>query len=401
MNVKISWYSGLALLLFGSIAQCFGQTPAKNFTSELVAARRQVIKTHDFEIKRLDLGLVSPRDNKFTAIVKNKTKSTLTIGLDLATQPGLWLRRRFQKQFVFEIRPNEQKQIEATYEFSRLTPEASLLVRFGIPALKANGSYEIKDVFFEKRYYVGEGNKAVDYDGSNFNKYETEHFDIYCYKGSLAERELATIKHLRESAYRQISDLLQVNYDRKIRLVFYPDGETKKQEIGHQGDGYAFANNIVEVYNEQIRLDPFHELTHILASKLGNPPAIFNEGFAVYMSERLGADALKYLGSPGKTIDRTTQEYLRDGKLINLEELIKFTEIGSEKSNWRISYPEAASFVKYLIETYGIEKFRKAYQQTKSSDDANEVRKNADILMRIYGKPLAEIEREWLAKLTT
>jgi hypothetical protein len=190
-----------------------------------------------------------------------------------------------------------------------------------------------------------------------------------------------------------------VSYDRKIRLVFYPDGEHKKQDIGHTGDGYAFANNIVEVYNEQTKLDPYHELTHILAGKLGSPPAMFNEGFAVYMSERLGADALKYLGAPGKTVDRTTQEYLRDGKLINLEELIKFTEIGSEESKWRISYPEAASFVKYLLETYGIEKFREAYQQTKSSDGANDVKKNVEILMRIYGKPLSQIESEWKSKL--
>jgi hypothetical protein len=81
------------------------------------------------------------------------------IGLDLATQPGLWLRRRFQKQFVFKIKPNEEKQIEAAYQFLRLTPEASVLVRFGIATQKNDGTYEIKDFVFEKKYFVGKGTK--------------------------------------------------------------------------------------------------------------------------------------------------------------------------------------------------------------------------------------------------
>jgi len=401
MSVKTNPYFFAVHLLLSAclFSQSLSQTQSKDFSSEIAVARQEVIETHDFKIRNLDLGTVTLGKNRFTATVKNRTKSPLMIGLDLATQPGLWLRRRFQNQFVFEIKPREEKQIEAVYEFLRMTPEAYLSVSFGIPIQKAAGAVEIKGVFFEKRYYVGKGNKAVDYTPSNFNRYETEHLEIYCYKGSLAEKEISSIKQMRESAFREISDLLQVSYDRKIRLVFYPDGETKKRDIGHTGDGYAFANNIVEVYNEQTKLDPFHELAHILAGKLGSPPAMFNEGFAVYISEKLGADALKYLGSPGKTIDRTAGEYLRDGKLIALEELLRFTEIGSEQSKWQISYPEAASAVKFLIESYGLPKFRQAYQRTKNSDEADGVRKNAQVLREIYGKPLSEIEREWLNRI--
>src|SRR5262249_1333907 len=151
--------------------------------------------------------------------------------------------------------------------------------------------------------------------------------------------------------------------------------------------------------NERTKLDPFHELTHILAGKLGNPPAILNEGLAVYISERLGADALKYLGSPGKTVDRAAQDLVKDGKLIRLEELIGFTEIGSEKSQPSISYAVAASFVKYLIETYGAPKFRETFQKTQNSNAPNDVLRNAEILRQIYGRPLSNIEIEWLNKI--
>src|SRR5918911_2206827 len=186
MNFKINHYFWtMALLSVGCFPiQSFSQTQSKDFSSEVAAARRVVIETREFKIKNLDLGAVTLGKNRFTATIKNKNKSPLAIGLDLATQPGLWLRRRFQKQFVFQLKPKEEKQIEASYEFRRMTPEAYLSVRFGIPTVREGGAVEIKNHLFEKRYYVGNGNKSVDYDASNFNKHETEHFEIYCYKGS-------------------------------------------------------------------------------------------------------------------------------------------------------------------------------------------------------------------------
>jgi len=234
-------FLAVALLIFGSVSpQSFSQTQSKDFSSEIASVRREAIETHDFKIKNLDVGMPTLGKNKFTATAKNKTKFPLVIGLDLATQPGLWLRRRFQNQFFFQMSPKEEKQIEASYEFLRMTEEAYLSVGFGMATTKAPDAFQIKDFFFQKRYYLGKGNKAVDYTPSSFNKYDSEHFEIYCYKGSLAEKELSGITQQRESAFREISDLLQVQYDRKIRLVFYPDGETKKREIGHQGDGYAY-----------------------------------------------------------------------------------------------------------------------------------------------------------------
>jgi hypothetical protein len=58
--------------------------------------------------------------------------------------------------------------------------------------------------------------------------------------------------------------LLGVRSDLKIRLFFFPD-EQMKGETGHQGTGWAFGNNIIEVYNEKTKLDPYHETAHILA----------------------------------------------------------------------------------------------------------------------------------------
>ena len=178
-------------------------------------------------------------------------------------------------------------------------------------------------------------------------------------------------------------------------MVLFEDGRTKHQETGHQGMGWAYGNTIVEVYNEQEQLDPYHETTHVLMRPSGHPPALFNEGFAVYMSERLGAHALEDLGGGLATIYQRVREVKEKSEWIELEELITYTEIGSMESRPPIAYPEAASFVKFLIDKYGKDKFLKAYKTLRNSDDNSVQQKNIRTLKQIYGKPLKELEQEW------
>jgi len=346
----------------------------------------------------MGLGNVSVGENQFTALIKNKTDVPLSIGLDLRTTTGLWIRRSWQNQYAFQLGPQEETFIEANYNFFHISPETWLRVRFGIPSIQNGGVIEIKNILFEKKYFVGKGNKSADRDTSQFVINESDHFKIYCYRGSLAEKDIKKIINQRESGFRVISELLGVTYPGKIRLVFYPDAETKKDETGSMGDGYAFSNNIVEIYNEQTKLDPFHEVAHIIAGQLGEPPALFNEGFAVYASEKSGADALKYLGSPGKTIDEAVESHRHDGQFIPFDSLITYTDIGPTESKPVISYPEGASIVKYLYEVYGREKFLKVYKTLQNSDEPDVVMKNKEILKQVYGKSISELEKEWLKK---
>jgi len=56
-----------------------GQTP--DYLSELAAARQEVIQTDSLAIQTLELGEPHPGKNRFTALVKNKTNNTITLGL--------------------------------------------------------------------------------------------------------------------------------------------------------------------------------------------------------------------------------------------------------------------------------------------------------------------------------
>ncbi|GAG39452.1 unnamed protein product, partial [marine sediment metagenome] len=69
--------------------------------------------------------------------------------------------------------------------------------------------------------------------------------------------------------------------------------------------------------------------------------------------------------------------------------------IGSKESRPPVAYPEAASFVKFLIDKYGKDKFLKAYKTLRNSDDKSVQQKNIRGLKQIYGKTLTELEKEW------
>jgi len=226
-------------------------------------------------------------------------------------------------------------------------------------------------------------------------KLSTKHFDIYYYKDSSAEKEIEQIAKRKEKGFEEICQFLGQDYDVRICMVFFEDGVTKQIETGHQGVGWAYGNTIVEVYNEQEQLDPYHETTHVLMRPFGSPPALFNEGFAVYVSERLGAHALEDLSGGQSTIYERVRELKSKDKWIPLEELITYTDIGPEWSRPPVAYPEAASFVKFLIDSYGKDKFLWAYKTLKNTNDKIVQQQNIETLEQIYGKSLAELEKEW------
>jgi hypothetical protein len=230
---------------------------------------------------------------------------------------------------------------------------------------------------------------------AKMEKRNTEHFDIYYEKGSVAEKQIEKIAKDKEAGYLKICDFLGTKSDVRIRLVLFEDEQKKWFETGHQGRGWAYGNTIVEVYNEQEQLDPYHETTHVLMRPYGDPPALFNEGFAVYMSELLGAHALEDLSGGQATIYQRVRELKNKGEWIDIEELITYTEIGSSESRPPVAYPEAASFVKFLIDKYGRSKFLRTYKNLKNSGDKTVQQKNFRKLKEIYDKSLKELEKEW------
>ncbi len=236
-----------------------------------------------------------------------------------------------------------------------------------------------------------------DYVLPRMKKHVTEHFDVYFFEGSTAAKEIERIAKDKERGYQEIGNFLGTDPNVHIRLVLFEDETTKLLETGHQGMGWAYGQTIVEVYNEKESLDPFHEAVHVLMGNSGRPPALFNEGLAVYMSQRLGAHALKDLGGGQATIEERAREMKAKGEWIELAQLIAYTEIGSAQSRPPVAYAEAASFVKFLIDTYGKDKFLQIYRIVKNSEDPTIQARNVTELAAVYGTSLPQLQKAWEA----
>ncbi|MDH4180115.1 MAG: hypothetical protein OEV33_06350, partial [Armatimonadota bacterium] len=230
-------------------------------------------------------------------------------------------------------------------------------------------------------------------------KRASAHFDIYYAKGSTAERDIDEIAQKKEAGYQAVCGFLGAKDDVRIRLVLFEDQDTKLNETGHMGMGWATGTTVVEVYNDSVQLDPYHETTHILAGSLGNPPALFQEGFAVYMSERLGSQPLNDLGGGSLSVYERARQLHREGEWIPLEELLTYTEIGSSESRPPVAYAEAGAFVKFLVDSYGKAKFLEAYGALQNSDSQPIHEQNAEALQRVCGKSVASLDLQWHAAM--
>ena len=225
-------------------------------------------------------------------------------------------------------------------------------------------------------------------------KRSTKHFDIYYLQGSTAEKDIDLIAGQKDKGFDQVCALLGIDSTARICMVFFEDGRTKHLATGHEGDGWATGNTIVEVYNDRTKLDPYHEMAHVLMRPFGNPPAAFSEGFAVYMSERLGAPALENLSGGQATVYQRVRELKAAGKWIDLEELLGYTNIGSQGDMTPAAYAEAGAFAKFLIDTYGKDKFLQAYKTLRNSDEPTVQQQNVSRLAQIYGKALPELKAQ-------
>jgi hypothetical protein len=220
-----------------------------------------------------------------------------------------------------------------------------------------------------------------------FEVLSTEHFVFYVLPDSPAERDIEVIQSRREQSMKEICTFLGVRLDKPINFFLFPDAPSKRWCMSHQGDGLAFDTTIAEIYNEDTHVDPAHELTHIVASRIGSPPALLNEGLAVYMQ-----DGHKW---NDEHVDVTARGLLREGKLTPLTELIKRTEIGSRPDDGKVAYPQSASFVKFLIDRYGREQFLELYGNLNAGAEDNVSR-----FRNVIGVELESVGQEWREALS-
>ncbi len=204
---------------------------------------------------------------------------------------------------------------------------------------------------------------------------ETENFVIYYPPGEHDTKKIELIAMDHEWKYKQLKEALNLDSTQKIKSYIYPDIKTRKKLTG------AGETTIANPIHNEIHLiyDSFphpvlkHELVHVMAGEFGNdvlklsPKIGLLEGIAVAVDWR----GQRY------TPHQWAKVMLEMGIAPRIQDIVG---LGFWYSSAGVSYTLMGSFSRYLIDTYGIEKFKSAYKTGNFSS---------------YGKNVNELSEEW------
>jgi len=211
----------------------------------------------------------------------------------------------------------------------------------------------------------------------------TEHFDIYYPRRSDIERQIHQIAVDHEFRYAQIEREFGMRYPHRITSWVYPDEATKKKWIGAGGTEYAdCAKHQMHLNFEDFPIGILHhEMIHVMLSEYGLP--VFGFSAKITVTEGIAV----HFGGPirwRQSVDR----WAAGMKAIDrLPKISKIMGLGFWAISGARSYTAAGSFIGYLVQQPdGLRKVLAAY---KWGD-----------LENYFGKPIAELEKDWLKYLT-
>ncbi len=177
---------------------------------------------------------------------------------------------------------------------------------------------------------------------------ETKHFIFYIYGRPKLEKNYyeKCEKHLQK-IYKIFG--FKFRLKDKINYCILPNEETYTSVLGWKPTGRVYGNNIYSVY----AFHP-HEIIHMLFRKNVNEDSIriLSEGVAVlYGWNRDGQPRWR-----GKSLEFWMNKYMKKISIMNL--INDFNQFDTQ-----VSYPISACFVQFLINNYGITKFKKLYRR--------------------------------------
>ncbi|MGM9900249.1 MAG: hypothetical protein ACI32E_06710, partial [Bacilli bacterium] len=137
-------------------------------------------------------------------------------------------------------------------------------------------------------------------------------------------------------------------------------------------------HKIYAVYNEEIKCIGYHEDVHLISFMINSPTSDFVvEGLAMYFDE-------SWWGIPN---DVWASYYKDNEKLPLIEDMLDNNVFAN--LDCAITYPLAGAFTKYLITTYGMDKYIAFY---KTNSDMYQ-----DECMKIFNCTLKDLEQNfWL-----
>lgn len=214
----------------------------------------------------------------------------------------------------------------------------------------------------------------------------TEHFDLYFDPEALSPEERLRVAREHEYHYARLSEALELDVDGRIASYIYPSPEVKGALTGARQTNVApvwLASPQLHLLQPQLdRVFP-HELAHVFSREFGLPAINASlavglvEGFAVAMEPPDGQPDAHEMVATGRILEVG----LTGGGNIAVEVAERLSPLGFWSGRGGVSYTTMGSFVRYLIEAYGIDRFKRVYAWGRFES--------------VYGKPVEELTREW------
>ncbi len=211
---------------------------------------------------------------------------------------------------------------------------------------------------------------------------ETEHFIIYA-APSLSKLQAERLKMDHELRWAQLKRFFKVAPEGKITAYVYANVDDKARLMG------AGRTQIARPWAKQIHIHGFevphrvlkHELAHIFAGSLAKRPFLVPTEFGVLVNIGVVEGIAVAADWPAREL--TVHAWTRAMRGLKLAPDMR--KILSPMGFWSVSssqaYTVAGSFIRFLVEQYGIEKFGVLY--------------SANDFETAYGKPLDTLVSEW------
>lgn len=205
---------------------------------------------------------------------------------------------------------------------------------------------------------------------------QTPHFRFYYEANTYAAQHFAELRQGAEEARLHALEILgEKNYAPIIDLFYLDSREKMIPALGSQPTGWSEhqSNTVLLACNENLRPFHRHEIMHVLSMNLWKLPPLLEswllEGLAVYADTPCAGYGLHEIAA----------HLQRENKLVSLHSLV----LRFHKQTDLRAYMQSGSFVQFLYETYGREKFRRLWERGVTH------------LPQITGKGYRETEMEW------
>jgi hypothetical protein len=201
----------------------------------------------------------------------------------------------------------------------------------------------------------------------------SRHFRTYFPENSPVKGEIENFAKARDEIYERVVDILRLNFKDIIDIYVYNSLK--------EGSRYRIVLNSAWPRDKEVHCalgGSFdHEIVHVMAYYIGD----YRTEYGVIV-EGLS----EFLGKPEVNFDAIAASHLKNQSLIPLNDLIEKWD----KQNSLISYPQAGSLVRLLIEEYGIERFKNLWVSKEKMNVT---------LSQIYDISIADLERRWWERL--